>query len=78
MGADKVYARAKDQVGEVSLQMFDTWMHRSGLPLETAAEALGIRRRMVSYCRTAQKSIPRAIWLAMISKNYRTTYAPDS
>jgi hypothetical protein len=44
--------------------MFDTWMHRNGLPLNTAAEALGISRRMVSHYRTALKSIPRATWLA--------------
>ena len=46
--------------------MFDTWMHRNGLSLSTAADALGISRRMVSYYRTAHKSIPRAIWLACL------------
>ena len=46
--------------------MFDTWMHRNGLSLNTAAEALGISRRMVSYYRTVQKFIPRAIWLACL------------
>ena len=66
LGADNVYAWAKEQAGEVSHQMFDAWMHRSGLSLNTAAEALGISRRMVSYYRTAQKSIPRAIWLACL------------
>jgi predicted transcriptional regulator len=39
--------------------MFDEWMHRNGLSLTTAAEALGLSRRMVSYYRTAQKPIPR-------------------
>jgi len=66
LGADNVYAWAKEQAGEVSHQMFDTWMHRNGLSLTTAADALGISRRMVSYYRTAQKSIPRAIWLACL------------
>jgi hypothetical protein len=65
-GADNVYAWAKEQAGEVSHEMFGTWMHRNGLSLNTAAEALGISRRMVSYYRTAQKSIPRAIWLACL------------
>jgi hypothetical protein len=46
--------------------MLDTWMNRNGLSLNTAADALGISRRMVSYCRTAQKSVPRAIWLACL------------
>ena len=65
-GEDNVYAWAKEQAGEVSHQMFDAWMHRNGLSLNTAAEALGLSRRMVSYYRTAQKSIPRAIWLACL------------
>ena len=66
LGADNVYAWAKEQAGEVSHQMFDTWMHRNGLSLNMAAEALGLSRRLVSYYRTAQKSIPRAIWLACL------------
>ena len=66
LGADNVYAWAKEQAGEVSHQMFGAWMHRNSLSLNTAAEALGISRRMVSYYRTAQKSIPRAIWLACL------------
>jgi len=66
LGADNVYAWAKEQAGEVSHQMFDSWMHRNGLSLNTAAEALGLSRRMVSYYRTAQKPIPRAIWLACL------------
>lgn len=44
--------------------MFDAWMHRNGLSLISAAEALGISRRTVSYYRTANKAIPRTIWLA--------------
>ena len=66
LGADNVYAWAKEQAGEVSHQMFDRWMYRNELSLNTAAEALGISRRMVSYYRTAQKPIPRAIWLACL------------
>ena len=66
LGADNVYAWAKEQAGEVSHQMFDLWMHRNGLSLNTAAEALGISRRMVSYYRTAHKAIPRASWLACL------------
>lgn len=47
-GADNVYAWAKEQAGEVSHEMFGEWMHHNGLSLSTAAEALGISRRMVS------------------------------
>jgi len=46
--------------------MFGEWMHRNDLSLTTAAEALGISRRMVSYYRTAHKAIPRSIWLACL------------
>jgi hypothetical protein len=65
-GEDNVYAWAKEQAGEVSHQMFDDWMRRNHLSLTTAAEALGISRRMVSYYRTARKPIPRSIWLACL------------
>lgn len=41
-------------------------MHRNGLSLTTAAQALGLSRRMVSYYRTAQKAIPRQTWLACL------------
>jgi hypothetical protein len=66
LGADNVYAWSKEQAGEVSQQMLCTWIHRNGLSLRSAAEALGLSRRMVSFYRTAQKSIPRAIWLACL------------
>lgn len=65
-GADNIYAWAKEQAGEVSHEMFDEWMIRNGLSLKTAAEALGISRRMVSYYRTAHKPIPRQTWLACL------------
>ena len=66
LGPDNVYAWAKEQAGEVSHEMFGDWMHRNNLSLTTAADALGISRRMVSYYRTAHKAIPRSIWLACL------------
>jgi hypothetical protein len=66
LGADNVYAWAKEQLGEVSHEMFGSWITRNNLSLTTAATALGISRRMVSYYRTAAKPIPRAIWLACL------------
>ena len=65
-GEDNVYAWAKEQAGEVSHEMFGDWMHRNDLSLTTAAEGLGISRRMVSYDRTAHKASPRSIWLACL------------
>lgn len=67
LGPDNVYAWAKEQAGEVSHEMLGNWMYRNKLSLSTAADALGISRRMVSYYRTAQKAIPRSIWLACLS-----------
>ena len=66
LGADNVYAWAKEQAGQVSHEMFGDWMRRNGLSLTTASQALGMSRRMVSYYRTAQKSIPRHVWLACL------------
>jgi hypothetical protein len=66
LGPDNVYAWAREQAGEVSHQMFGEWMARNALSLSSAADALGISRRMVSYYRTAHKAIPRAIWLACL------------
>ena len=66
LGPDNVYAWAKEQAGEVSHEMFGDWMRRNALSLTGAADALGISRRMVSYYRTAHKSIPRSIWLACL------------
>ncbi len=61
--ADNVYAWAKEQIGEVSHEIFEGWMLRNGLSLTKAAEALGMSRRMVSYYRTEPKAFLRHIWL---------------
>jgi len=66
LGADNVYAWAKEQSGEVSHEMFGSWITRNNLSLTTAGEALGVSRRMISYYKTATKPIPRAIWLACL------------
>ncbi len=66
LGPDNVYAWAKEQAGEVSHEMFGNWMLRNKLSLSGVADALGISRRMVSYYRTAHKTIPRSIWLACL------------
>lgn len=63
-GAGNLYARAKEQAGQTSHEQLDAWMRRNGLSLTTAAEALGLSRHMISPCRTAQRSIPKAVWLA--------------
>lgn len=46
--------------------MFGDWMRRNGLSLTTAAAALGLSRRMIAYYKTAEKPIPRHVWLACL------------
>lgn len=65
-GADNVYAWAKEQAKQVSHQMLDSWLVRNDLSLTTAAQALGISRRLISCYLTAKKSIPRQVWLACL------------
>jgi len=64
LGADNLFARAKEQAGEASHEMFFNWMHRNGLSIAQAAEALGMSPRMVAYYRSGAKPIPKHIWLA--------------
>jgi hypothetical protein len=65
-GADNVYAWTREQMGEASHEMFFAWMHRNNLTLDTAAQALGMSRRMIAYYRTGRKPIPQYVWLACI------------
>jgi len=69
-GADNLYAWAKEQAGLPSHEQFDAWMRRNQRSLTTAAEALGLSRRMVSYYRTAQRPIPKTVWLACVGCDY--------
>jgi hypothetical protein len=66
LGADQLYERSKDQTGEPSPQRFDEWMRRNRLSLTTAAEALGLSRRMVAYYRAGSRPIPKIVGLACI------------
>lgn len=43
---------------------FDAWMQRNGLSLASAAETLGMTRRMVSLYRTGSRPIPKIVQLA--------------
>ena len=65
-GDDNVYAWTREQMGEASHEMFDAWMRRNSLTLTSAANALGMSRRMVSYYRIGRKPIPRHVWLACL------------
>ncbi len=66
LAADNLHAEAVEQAGGISHERLWSWMHRNGLTLDTAAEALGMSRRMVAYYRSGAKPIPKYIWLACI------------
>ncbi len=65
-GDDNIYAWTREQMGEASHEMFFEWMRRNGLTLSTAAEALGMSKRMVTYYRMGRKQIPKHVWLACL------------
>jgi len=64
LGADRLYERCKEQAGEISPHQFDHWMRVHQLSLTTAAEALGLSRRMIAHYRTGSRPIPKIVHLA--------------
>lgn len=65
LGADTLYTLCREQAGLTTPGAFDAWMHRNGLSLATAAEALGMTRRMIAHYRTGSKPIPKVVGLAL-------------
>ena len=81
LGADNLYQLCKEQAGEPSPQRFDAWMHRNHLSLATAAEALGLSRRMIAHYRTGSRPIPKIVGLACIGweeEQRRTVHGQSS
>lgn len=66
MGADRLYQICREQAGLLSPAAFDEWMKKNGLSLSTAAEALGMTRRMIAHYRSGSKPIPKTVQLACI------------
>jgi hypothetical protein len=62
--AGRLYEIARTQAGEWGPERFDRWMADNDLSLTTAAEALGMTRRMVAHYRTGSRPIPRVVALA--------------
>ena len=48
----------------IDADAFSRWMDRNGLSLTTAADALGMTRRMMAHYRTGSRPIPRVGALA--------------
>lgn len=66
MGADRLYQLCRDQAGLLSPAAFDEWMRKNQLSLSTAAEALGMTRRMIAHYRSGSRPIPKTVQLACI------------
>ena len=64
MGADQLYQLAREQAGEWGHERFAEWMTAHGLSLNTAADALGLSRRMMAHYRTGSRPIPHVVALA--------------
>jgi hypothetical protein len=64
LGADRLYELSREQAGLPTPEAFDAWMRRNALSLSTAAESLGMTRRMIAHYRTGSKPIPKVVGLA--------------
>ncbi len=64
LGADRLYELCREQAGLPTAHEFDRWMQRNGLSLATAAETLGMTRRMIAHYRTGSRPIPKVVGLA--------------
>ena len=66
MGADRLYQLCREQAGLFSPIAFDGWIKNNRLSLSTAAEALGMTRRMIAHYRSGSRPIPKTVQLACI------------
>jgi len=66
MGADRLYQLCREQAGLFSPADFDGWMLKNQLSLSSAAEALGMTRRMIAHYRSGSRPIPKTVQLACI------------
>ncbi|MCM0083036.1 DUF2442 domain-containing protein [Geomonas sp. Red32] len=66
MGAERLYQLCREQAGLLSPAGFDEWMKKNRLSLTTAADALGMTRRMIAHYRSGSKPIPKTVQLACI------------
>jgi hypothetical protein len=66
LAADNLRARAVEQAGGVPHDFIWNWMARHDLTLDTAADALGLSRRMLAYYRSGTKPVPRTVALACL------------
>jgi hypothetical protein len=66
LGADQLYELSRQQAGLPTASEFNDWMLRNGLSLASAAESLGMTRRMIAHYRTGSRPIPKVVGLACL------------
>ncbi len=66
LGADNLRDLETEQSGGIGHERMIEWMLGNNLTQERAAEAIGISRRMLNYYLSAEKPIPKTVWLACI------------
>ena len=66
LGADRLYELSRRQAGLPTASVFHDWMQRNGLSLASAAESLGMTRRMIAHYRTGSRPIPKVVGLACL------------
>lgn len=64
LGADRLYELGREQAGLPTASAFAAWMQRNRLSLASAAESLGMTRRMIAHYRTGSRPIPKVVALA--------------
>ncbi|MCX7144090.1 MAG: helix-turn-helix transcriptional regulator [Proteobacteria bacterium] len=66
LGADNLRNLEAEQSGGIGHERMIEWMLRNDLTQQRAADAIGISRRMLNYYLSAEKPIPKTVWLACI------------
>jgi hypothetical protein len=66
LAADNLRHRAVEQAGGIGHERLLDWMQAHQLTQQAAADAIGISRRMLNYYLSAEKPIPKTVWLACL------------
>ncbi|MHC8321784.1 DUF2442 domain-containing protein [Pseudomonas sp. GB2N2] len=71
IGADTVYLDALAQnAADENTRIFIDWRARTGLPLNQAAEALGVSARSITRYSSGREAVPRSLALACLGWDF--------
>jgi hypothetical protein len=66
LAADNLRSMAIEQSGGIGHERLVNWMHKHRLTQVSAADAIGVSRRMLNYYLSGAKVIPKTVWLACL------------